>query len=61
MLRREVQMPTRRVGQRFRVAAVQMTSTEDVARNLVRAEASIRAAVEAGADLVALPESYNFV
>ena len=54
-------MPTRRARQRFRVAAVQMTSTEDVARNLARAETSIRAAVEAGADLVALPENFAFL
>src|SRR5262245_37320886 len=39
-------------------AAVQLTSTSDVARNLERARHWIARAAEAGARLVALPENF---
>lgn len=44
-----------------RVAAVQMVSTPDVARNLADAEALIAQAAERGAQLVALPEYFCFM
>jgi predicted amidohydrolase len=43
---------------RWKVVAVQMTSTADVERNLSRASRFVRAAAAAGADLVALPENF---
>ena len=50
-----------RTRKRWTVAAVQMTSTEDVARNLARAERLVRRAAAAGADLVALPENFAYL
>lgn len=43
----------------MRVAAIQLTSTPDKPRNLETAGALINAAVDAGAELVALPELFN--
>jgi predicted amidohydrolase len=45
----------------WRVAAVQMTSTDDRERNLGVAEYLARRAVDAGASLVAFPEHFSFV
>src|ERR1700755_530297 len=45
----------------MRVAAVQLNSTADKARNLATAEALVRAAAADGADLVALPEKWNLL
>jgi len=50
-----------RVRKRWRVAAIQMTSTEDVERNLARAEDLVRRAAAEGADLVALPENFAYL
>lgn len=47
--------------QRFLAAAVQMTSTDDRERNLSAAMALIDAAVERGAQLVALPENVDLI
>jgi deaminated glutathione amidase len=44
-----------------RVAAVQLNSNGDKARNLVAAERLVRAAAAAGAELVALPEKWNLL
>jgi deaminated glutathione amidase len=44
-----------------RVAAVQLNSNGDKARNLVAAERLVRAAVADGAELVALPEKWNLL
>jgi predicted amidohydrolase len=44
-----------------RVAAVQLNSTGDKARNLAAAERLVRAAAAGGADLVALPEKWNLL
>jgi deaminated glutathione amidase len=44
-----------------RVAAVQLNSTGDRARNLATAERLVRAAAAGGADLVALPEKWNLL
>jgi len=44
-----------------RVAAVQLNSTGDKARNLERAERLVRAAAADGAELVALPEKWNLL
>jgi deaminated glutathione amidase len=44
----------------WRVAAVQMTSTEDRERNLGVAEYLARRAVDAGSSLVAFPEHFSF-
>lgn len=44
---------------RWRVAAVQMTSTEDRGRNLAVAEYLARMAVDGGAKLVAFPEHFS--
>jgi deaminated glutathione amidase len=44
----------------WRVAAVQMTSTQDRERNLAVAEYLGRLAVDAGASLVAFPEHFSF-
>src|SRR6201991_1858733 len=45
----------------MRVAAVQLNSTADKARNLASAEALVRAAAADGAELVALPEKWNLL
>lgn len=45
----------------MRVAAVQLNSTADKARNLGAAEGLVRAAAAAGAELVALPEKWNLL
>ena len=50
-----------RVRERWTAAAVQMTSTADVGRNVARAAALVRGAREAGADLVALPENFAYL
>jgi len=44
-----------------RVAAVQLNSTGDKAKNLVSAERLVRAAAADGAELVALPEKWNLL
>ena len=46
-------------GRKLRVAAIQMSSTPDKEENEETAEALIRGAVSAGADLVALPELWS--
>ena len=53
----------RKAGRRgsFVAAAVQMTSTADVERNVSRAVALVDAAARAGADLVALPENFAYL
>ncbi len=43
----------------MRVAAVQLNSTDDKARNLEVAERLVRAAAAAGAELIGLPEKWN--
>ena len=43
----------------MRAAAVQLNSTEDKERNLTRADALTRAAAQAGAELIVLPEKFN--
>lgn len=45
----------------MKIAAVQMTSTEDVERNLATARRLARAAAEDGAALVVLPECFAFL
>jgi len=45
----------------LRVAAVQLNSTGEKARNLEAAERLVRAAAAAGAELVALPEKWNLL
>jgi predicted amidohydrolase len=45
----------------MRVAAVQLNSTADKARNLNAAERLVRAAAADGAELVALPEKWNLL
>jgi deaminated glutathione amidase len=45
----------------LRVAAVQLNSTADKARNLAAAERLVRAAAADGAELVALPEKWNLL
>ena len=45
----------------MRVAAVQLNSNGEKARNLAAAERLVRAAVADGADLVALPEKWNLL
>jgi deaminated glutathione amidase len=45
----------------LRVAAVQLNSNEDKARNLAAAERLVRDAARAGAELVALPEKWNLL
>jgi len=49
------------VKNRLNAAVVQLTSTQDVAANLRRANALINKAADAGADLVMLPENYGFL
>jgi predicted amidohydrolase len=46
---------------RFLVAAIQLTSTDDVARNLDRCETLVREAAARGAELVGLPENFAFM
>ena len=46
---------------RLRVAAIQMTSTEDVERNLSTAAGLVRQARTMGATLVGLPENFAFL
>jgi predicted amidohydrolase len=43
------------------VAAAQLCSTEDVAQNLTRAGALVKAAARAGAELVGLPENFAYL
>src|SRR4051794_23851308 len=43
------------------VAAVQLTSTEDVAGNLARCTALARSAAAAGATLIGLPENFAYL
>ena len=45
----------------MRVAAVQLNSNGDKARNLAAAERLVRAAAADGAELVALPEKWNLL
>ncbi len=45
----------------MRAAAVQMCSTDDLARNLREAGALVEEAARAGAELVALPENFAFL
>lgn len=45
----------------MRVAAVQLNSTSDKARNLNTAERLVRAAAADGAELIALPEKWNLL
>lgn len=45
----------------FRAAVVQLTSTGDVRRNLGRVRELVRAAVDDGAELVALPENFAWI
>jgi len=45
----------------LRVAAVQMTSTEDVGANLAAATSLVHKAADAGATFVALPENFAFL
>jgi len=49
-------MPTK-----WQVAAVQLTSTTDVERNVARALDRVRAAAKAGARLIALPENFAYL
>lgn len=46
---------------RMRVACVQMTSRQDKAANLERAEALVARAASTGADIVVLPEKWNLI
>jgi predicted amidohydrolase len=46
---------------KYRLAAIQMTSTADVDANLKWVEGQIDRAVEAGAKLVALPENFSWL
>lgn len=46
---------------RWRVAAIQMTSTEDREKNLAAAERLVRRAAGEGAALVALPENFYYL
>jgi nitrilase len=48
-------------GDRFQVAAVQMTSGTDVAVNLAEARRLTESAVAAGSSLVVLPENFSFM
>jgi predicted amidohydrolase len=45
----------------MRVAVVQLSSQEDVARNLTHATALVEEAARAGAELVALPENFAYM
>jgi len=52
---------TDRIRRRWKVAAVQMTSTIDVDRNVGRAMEFVREAAAGGADLIALPENFAYL
>lgn len=54
-------MARKQTRKRWTVAAVQMTSTADVERNLARAGTLVRRAAAKGADLVALPENLAYL
>ena len=54
-------MATDRIRRRWKVAAVQMTSTIDVDRNVGRAMEFVREAAAGGADLIALPENFAYL
>jgi len=45
----------------YLAAAIQMTSTPDLEKNLVQAEESIELAVRQGAELIGLPENFAFL
>ncbi len=45
----------------YRAAAIQMTSTPELEKNLVQAEELIELAVRQGAELVSLPENFSFL
>jgi predicted amidohydrolase len=49
------------MSDRIRVACVQMTSRQDKAANLERAEALVARAASTGADIVVLPEKWNLI
>jgi deaminated glutathione amidase len=49
------------MADRIRVACVQMTSRQDKAANLERAEALVARAASTGADVVVLPEKWNLI
>src|SRR5437867_1544957 len=49
------------MSDRIRVACVQLTSRQDKAANLSRAEALVARAASTGADVVVLPEKWNLV
>jgi deaminated glutathione amidase len=49
------------VPERLRIACVQLTSRDDKAENLERAERLVAEAAATGADLVLLPEKWNFI
>lgn len=53
--------PTARALRRWRVAAVQTTSHDDLVANLRRAERAVARAAAEGADLVALPENFAYL
>jgi predicted amidohydrolase len=50
-----------RVYRRWHVAAIQMTATVDVCRNVSRAMTLVRRAAAAGARLIALPENFAYL
>ena len=54
-------MARRRIRTRWKAAAIQMTSTADVERNVARAERLVRRAAAAGAALAALPENFAYL
>ena len=50
-----------RVYRRWQVAAIQLTATVDVRRNVARAIALVRKAAAGGARLIALPENFAYL